>query len=126
MPPVAGAVRQRLQAVFEHAQRSAEKADYDYAHDLYTQCLVEDPGNLIYLQHFLGNLSQKYGNSKKSSRFSALKTKGSRMTLNKAASKGLWKEAFTAACEALKCNPWDTSTLLDVAEAYQQIGSDEC
>lgn len=126
LPPVTAAVRQRLQAVFEHAQRSAEKADYDYAHDLFTQCLVEDPANLIYLQHFLGNLSQKYGNSKKASRFSALRTKGSRMTLNKAAGKGQWKEAFTAACEALKSNPWDTSTLLDVAEAYQQIGSDEC
>jgi len=126
LPPIAGAVRQRLQAVFEHAQRSAEKSDYDYAHDLYTQCLSEDPANLIYLQHFLGNLSQKYGNAKKGSRFSALKTKGSRMALNKAASKGLWKDAFTAACEALKSNPWETSTLLDVADAYGQIGCDEC
>ncbi len=48
------------------------------------------------------------------------------MTLNKAAGKGQWREAFTAACEALKSNPWDISTLLDVADAYQQIGSDEC
>ena len=53
MPPITAAVRQRLQAVFEHAQRCAEKADYDYAHDLFAQCLVEDPANLIYLQHFL-------------------------------------------------------------------------
>ncbi len=126
LPPITTAVRQRLQAVFEHAQRCAEKADYDYAHDLFAQCLVEDPANLIYLQHFLGNLAQKYGNSKKGVRFSGLKSKGSRMTLNKAAGKGQWKEAFTAACDALKSNPWETSTLLDVAEAYQQIGSDEC
>jgi tetratricopeptide (TPR) repeat protein len=126
LPPVTAAVRQRLQAVFEHAQRCAEKADYDYAHDLFTQCLVEDPANLIYLQHFLGNLAQKYGNNKKGSRFSGLKSKGSRMALNKAAGRGQWKEAFTAACEALKSNPWEISTLLDVAEAYQQIGSDEC
>ena len=104
----------------------AEKADYDYAHDLFTQCLVEDPANLIYLQHFLGNLAQKYGNDKKGSRFAALKTKTTRMALNKAAGKGQWREAFTAACEALKANPWETSTLLDVADAYEQIGSDEC
>ncbi|HEY2411910.1 MAG TPA: hypothetical protein VGI40_06695, partial [Pirellulaceae bacterium] len=96
LPPITGAVRQRLQAVFEHAQRSAEKADYAYAHDLYSQCLVEDPGNLIYLQHFLGNLAQKFGNSKKGVRFSALKSKASRMALNKAAGKGQWKDAFTA------------------------------
>ena len=69
LPPVTAAVRQRLQAVFEHGQRCAEKADYDYAHDLFTQCLVEDPANLIYLQHFLGNLAQKYGNNKKGARF---------------------------------------------------------
>src|SRR6478672_8609351 len=126
LPPITAAVRQRLQAVFEHGKRCGEKADYDYAHDLFAQCLVEDPANLIYLQHFLGNLAQKYGNSKKGVRFSALKSKASRMSLNKAAGKGQWKDAFTAACEALKSNPWETTTLLDVADAYQQIGSDEC
>jgi tetratricopeptide (TPR) repeat protein len=126
LPPVSAAVRQRLQAVFEHAQRCVEKADYDYAHDLFTQCLVEDPANLIYLQSFLGNLAQKYGNNKKGSRFASFWTKTTRMTLNKATSKGQWREAFTAACEALKANPWETSTLLDVADAYHEIGSDEC
>ncbi|MCC7475209.1 MAG: hypothetical protein IT425_07425 [Pirellulales bacterium] len=126
LPPVSTAVRQRLQAVFEHAQRSVEKNDHDYAHDLLAQCLTEDPANLIYLQNFLGNLAQKYGNNKKGARFAALRIKTSRMSLNKAAGKGLWREAFTAACEALKSNPWDTGTLLDVAEAYYEIGSDEC
>jgi tetratricopeptide (TPR) repeat protein len=126
LPPVSAAVRQRLQSVFEHGKRSAEKSDYEYAHDLFSQCLVEDPANLIYLQSFLGNLAQKYGNNKKGSRFSGLRTKTTRMTLNKAAGKGQWREAFTAACEALKANPWETSTLLDVADAYHEIGSDEC
>jgi len=126
LPVVSSAVRQRLQAVFEHSQRSAEKGDYDYAHDMLTQCLTDDPVNLIYLQHFLGNLAQKYGNNKKGARFASLKSKSARMTLNKATSKGQWREAFAAACEALKPNPWETSTLLDVADAYKQIGSDEC
>src|SRR5688500_1555435 len=126
LPNVTPAVRQRLQAVFEHAQRSAEKADYDYAHDLYTQCMVDDPTNLIFLQHFLGNLGQKYGNNKKGSRFSSLMNRGSRNALSKAGGKGQWREAFGAACEALKSNPWDVTTLLDVADAYEQIGSDEC
>jgi len=126
VPNVTAAVRQRLQAVFEHAQRSAEKADYDYAHDLYTQCIVDDPANLIFLQHLLGNLAHKYGNNKKGSRFSSLMNRGARNTLSKAASKGQWREAFAAACDALKSNPWDTTTLLDVADAYEQIGSDEC
>ena len=127
LPPVTAAVRQRLQAVFEHAQRSAEKADYDYAHDLFTQCLVDDPANLIFLQHFLGQSAHKStATTRKGPASAALKSKASRMTLNKAAGKGQWREAFAAACDALKSNPWDTATLLDVADAYEQIGSDEC
>src|SRR5262245_44152491 len=126
LPPVTGAVRQRLQQVFDHAQQATAKGDRDYAHDLFTQCLVDDPANLIYLQQFLNNLAQKYGNNKTGARFAALKSKTSRMALNKAASKGQWREAFQAACDALKQNPWDTSTLLDVASAYEEIASDEC
>jgi tetratricopeptide (TPR) repeat protein len=126
LPAITPAVRQRLQAVFERAQLSVTKGDYDYAHDLLSQCLIDDPVNLIYLQHFLSNLAQKYGNNKRGARFAALKSKGSRMALNKAAGRGQWREAFAAACEALRINPWETSSLLDVAEAYKQLGSDEC
>jgi tetratricopeptide (TPR) repeat protein len=88
--------------------------------------MVDDPTNLIYLQHFLGNLGQKYGNNKKGSRFASLMNRGSRNTMSKAAGKGQWREAFAAMCEALKSNPWNVTTLLDVADAYEQIGSDEC
>jgi tetratricopeptide (TPR) repeat protein len=126
LPPVPAAVRQRLQAVFDHARRSAEKGERDYAHDMYSQCLTEDPANLIFLQHFLANLAQKYGNNKKGARFAGLKIKTSRMSLSKAAGKGQWRDAFAAACDALKLNPWDISTLVDVADLYREIGSDEC
>src|SRR3954454_16794067 len=92
LPPVSGAVRQRLQAVFEHAKRSAEKADYDYAHDLYSQWIVERTANLIYLQHSLGILADKSGNNKMCGRFAGQCAKGSRMTLTKTAGKAHWKE----------------------------------
>jgi tetratricopeptide (TPR) repeat protein len=126
LPPVTAAVRQRLQQVFDHARRSAEKGEHDYAHDLYTQCLTEDPANLIFLQYFLANLSQKYGNNKKGARFATLKIKTARMSLSKAATRGQWRDAFAAAGDALKLNPWDVATLVDLADVYQQIGSDEC
>jgi tetratricopeptide (TPR) repeat protein len=126
LPPVTTAVRQRLQSVFEHAQRSAEKLSYDYAHDLFSECLVDDPGNLIYLQYLLGNLAQKYGNSKKGAKFSALRLAPARMALNKAAGKGQWRDAIQAAADALKSNPWDVASLLAVADVYEQVGSDEC
>lgn len=126
LAPVTPAVRQRLQAVFEHAQRSAEKADYDYAHDLYTQCLVEDPANLIFLQRFLANLGQKHGHSKKSSKLASLRIASTRMALSKAVAKQHWQDAFRAASDALKQSPWDTATLLSLADAYEQVGCDEC
>ena len=31
LPPLTAAVRQRLQQVFDHAQRCVEKGDHDYA-----------------------------------------------------------------------------------------------
>jgi tetratricopeptide (TPR) repeat protein len=125
LPPLSTAVRQRLQTVFEHARRCVEKGEYDYAHDLLTQCVVEDPGNLIYLQHFLGNLAQKYGNNKRGARLAGLKLKSSRHALTKAASRGQWREAFQAACDALRYNPWDTPTLIAVADACQEIAAYE-
>ena len=33
------------------------------------------------------------------------------MALIKAAGKGQWREAFQAACDALKYNPWEAATL---------------
>jgi tetratricopeptide (TPR) repeat protein len=112
--------------VFQKAQQCLEKGDHDYAHDLLAQCLVEDPGNLIFLQHFITNLSKKYGNNKKGSRFASFKLQSSRSALGKSIAKGNWPEAFQSGCDALKHNPWDTGTLLLLAEAEQQLGHHEC
>lgn len=125
LPPLPTAVRQRLQSAFDHAQRCFEKGEYDYASDLYTQCVIDDPGNLIYLQHFLTNLSQKYAGNKRGARLAGLKIKSSRNALVKAAAKGQWHEAFQAACDALKFNPWDRDTLIELANACQQIGASD-
>jgi len=126
LPAVTAATRQRLQSMFDHAQRSVEKKDHDYANNLFSQCLIDDPGNLIYLQHFLGNLAQKYNNNKKGSKFSTLKLARPRMSLTKEVGKAQWREAFTSATEALSHNPWDVATLLAVADAYEQTRNDEC
>ncbi len=123
--PVTMAVRQRLQKLFEHGQRCAEKQDHDYANELFSQCVVEDPGNLIYLQTFLANLQNKYGDNKKGAKLAGLKIKSHRSTLTKAKGKGDWPTAWKAACAALACNPWDTTTLLELASAYAEIGCDE-
>lgn len=124
--PLSTAARQRLQKVFEHGQRCVDVQDYDYANRLFTQCVVEDPCNLVYLQNFVLNLQKKYGDNRKGSRLAGLKIKSQRSSLSKAVGKGQWEEAMTAACAALALNPWDIPTLLSLASAYEQLKSDEC
>ncbi|MCH7751402.1 MAG: hypothetical protein IH898_04535 [Planctomycetes bacterium] len=125
-PPPPTAVRQRLQKLFEHAQRCLEKDDHDYANQLFTQCVVEDPDNLIYLQRFLANLQKKFGDNKKGGKLAGLRIKSRRSALAKAAGKGDWPAAFQAGCAALAVNPWDIPTLLAMAEACDELGINEC
>ena len=115
-----------MQKVFEHAQRCVAKQDYDYANKLLTQCVVEDPGNLVYLQSFLTNLQKKYGDNRKGSRLGSLKIKSYRSAINKASAKGAWTAAFQAGCAALALNPWDIPTLRAIATAYEELQSNEC
>ena len=124
--PLPAAVRQRLQKVFEHAERCVEKEDYDYANQLYSQCVSEDPANITYLQHFLANLQKKYKDNKKGAKFAALKIKSHRSAMTKAANHGDWLAAFQAGCAALALNPWDTPSLLAMADGCHQLGIDEC
>jgi tetratricopeptide (TPR) repeat protein len=124
--PLTASVRHRLQKTFEHAQRCVDKGDFDYANQLFTQCVSEDPANLVYLQAFLGNLQKKYGNKKKGSAFSSLKIKAHRPAMAKAADKGNWQAAFEAGCAALALNPWDIPTLQQMAEMCDVLGIDEC
>jgi tetratricopeptide (TPR) repeat protein len=124
--PLTSSVRHRLQKTFEHAQRCVDKGDFDYANRLFSECVSEDPANLVYLQAFLGNLQKKYGNKKKGSTLAALKSKAHRSTMSKAADKGNWQAAFEAGCAALALNPWDVATLQQMAEMCDQLGIDEC
>lgn len=124
--PLTASVRQRLQKTFEHAQRCIGKGDHDYATQLLTQCVSEDPASVVYLQAFLGNLQKKYGNNRRGARLAGLKIKTHRMSAGKAAGKGQWQEAFQAGCAALALNPWDIPTLLAMADACRQLHLHEC
>lgn len=124
--PLSPASRQRLQKVFEHAQRCAEKDDFNYATELFTQCVVEDPGNVIYLQHFFANLQKKYKDNKTGARFAALKISSPRSALTKSSAKGQLTEALKSGCAALALNPWDIPTLIAMAQVCKELGVDEC
>lgn len=123
--PLSAAARHRVQKVFEHGGRSVEKKDFDYANQLFAQCVVEDPANITYLQAFLDNLEKKHAD-KKPGKIAGLKIKSHRSTLAKAAAKGDWPAAFTAGCQSLALSPYDPTTLIALADACQELSIDEC
>ncbi|QDT69473.1 hypothetical protein MalM25_24120 [Planctomycetes bacterium MalM25] len=123
------AERERLQKVFQHAKKSLEKADYAYAHDLFAQCVAEDPGALVYLQHFRANLAQMHPNA------TAIKSGGLKglpgfgggsSAVSKAAGKGAWRDAFAAGCRTLKKAPGDLGVLSEMAAAAGELGHSDC
>lgn len=119
---VTPATRKRLQQLFERANRLMGQADHDYAHELFSQCVIADPGNVVYTQTCLANLIQKHGGKKKTSMFGAFKGLGSKGGAKKAALKKDWLGVVKSGLEVLSKNPWDTSTFLSMAEACEHLG----
>lgn len=121
--------RNRLQQVFLRAKKCLERADYAYAHDLFSQCVSEDPGALVYLQHFRANLAQMHPKTAaaKHSAFSGLPGfGGGRAVVAKAAGKGEWREAFAAGCKALKKSPGDVGIIAELGDAAGELGHSDC
>lgn len=124
--PVSPAVRRRLQASFEHGTKSAAGGNFDYATNMFLQCVKGDPGNPIYITQFLNNLYKKYKDNKKGAGFTSMANasmqKGS---IKKAAYSKDWPSLISAGLEMLKINPWDVSTLMAMAEAADALNMDE-
>lgn len=125
LPEPSPAKRKKLKECFEYGNRIAAQENFDYAADIYTECVVGDPGNAIYLQAFLGNLKKKYNNNKKGKRLSFFKLAPLRSAIKKALHKKDWVNVFKYGSEALKINPWDTSVLTALSEAAEQCDFQE-
>lgn len=124
--PLSPATRRRLQQQFEHGSKMSSSGNFDYATDLFTNCVVGDPGNVIYLQNFLGNLYKKYNNNKKGSKLSGIKGAGRRTSVKKASMQKDWTAVIREGLELLKLNPWDTGALIAMADACEKLDYDEC
>lgn len=123
--PLAPAVRRRLQALFEHGTKTSGTGNFDYANEMYTQCVIGDPSNPIYVKALLANLSKKYGNNKKGAKLAGLKLVGAKASLKKSVAMKKWDEVLKTGLEALPSSPWDTGLLADIAKACEAQEFDE-
>lgn len=113
-------LRKKLQQCYDHGMRllQQQKYDYDYAHSILLECVVNDPGNLVYVDAFLQNLQRKYGNNKRGS----LLAFGGKGAFRKAVAKKSWMDVFKLGPPILKSNPWDVATLRGLADACAFFG----
>jgi tetratricopeptide (TPR) repeat protein len=124
--PISPEKRRIYQMSFERGSKAAAQGQFDYATDMFTQCLQGDPGNRIYVSNFLGNLQKKYNNNKKGGNFAGVRSATSKGGVKKAEMQKDWMTVLKSGIEVLKLNPWDTSTLTSMASACDALGFDEC
>ena len=93
------------------------KGSYKYADEIYfTECVLQDPGNPIYVQTFLFNLRKKFGEKKKTTR--SLLATGKKLATDAKNPENVIKVGI----ETLKGNPWDVETLIATGRASEDLG----
>lgn len=88
--------------------------NFDYAHAMFTECVLHDPGNLRFVEAMIQNLRAKTPRRKKS-RFISLRRSNS--PLRKFAQREEWSDVLRIGIDLLNVNPWDVATLGILAEA---------
>ena len=126
--PLAPAQRQRLQQLFEHANKTHDqavkqgvKSNFDYAHDLYGQCVLADPGNVHYAKALLDNLYKKFAEVKKAKFGGWFGGGGGKASVKKYAGKKDWPGLLKFGIGALKVNVLDADVLLGMADACEHL-----
>jgi len=120
LPEITAAKRNQLQQLFENGNKQMSLGGHDYACDMFFECVLGDPGNIIYLQSYVANLRKKFGEKKKKSVFSMLSTGG----IKTAEVKKNWIGVIKNGLELLKSNPWDNTAFAAMGKACLELGDD--
>jgi tetratricopeptide (TPR) repeat protein len=113
-----GNARHCWESCYQHGWRLMHiEKNYEYAHSLFTECVVHDPANLSYVETLLQNLRLIHPSPNRHSLFGARTGR----TLKQAVGNGDFVKAFQIGIELLKADPWDTATLRAMADACSQL-----
>ncbi|HVA47057.1 MAG TPA: tetratricopeptide repeat protein [Pirellulales bacterium] len=124
--PIPPGKRKMLQQCFEAGSSKSASGNFDYAAQMFTQCVVGDPANLLYAQNFLANLQKKYNNNKSGAALAAMRSAKSKGGVTYASKRKDWLGVIASGLEVLKLNPWDTGTLAEMANACDHLQFEEC
>jgi tetratricopeptide (TPR) repeat protein len=113
------AERSRLSQCFQRGNQNAA-TNLDYAIEMFSQCVLGDPGNAIYLQSLMAVLKKKHG-AKKTGGLSGLWPTSKAGGLKKFADKAQWREVIRQGVEILKVAPSDHVVHLAMADACGQL-----
>lgn len=122
IPEITPAKRARLQQCFEYGNQKMQIGDHDYATEMFAQCVVGDPSNILYMNSFIANLRVKFGNAKKKSTFGFLKKAAKAAPIGK--NKDL-RTTMKEGVEKLRRDPWDAQTFVSMGMACLEAGYDD-
>ena len=74
-------LRHRLREAFQRGTRLSSEKSFDYAHELFSQCVANDPNNVAFVEAMLANLRAKFGGDKKSVPFALTLGRGRGLTM---------------------------------------------
>jgi tetratricopeptide (TPR) repeat protein len=115
--------RSRLLQCYRTGMQAA--GNVDYAVDMFSACVIGDPGNVAFLQAFLAALKRKFS-GKKAGGFTALMATGARAAMKRSATNAQWRDVIKQGVEILKSNPGDHTCLLAMAEASGNLMFVDC
>jgi tetratricopeptide (TPR) repeat protein len=126
--PLPPAKLTRLDRLFEAARQKASglKPNYDYASELFVQCVLGDPGNDVYIKAYIENLQKKFNNNRSGAPMAQLRERSSRSAVKKALAEEKWDDVIEHGVKVLAVNPWDVPTLTSMAQAARKSGDFEC
>lgn len=110
---------------FRKGTEAMEKVNWDYAIDMFGQCVALVPENALYRKTLRGCESRKYRDNGSGARMASMKLMKTRGLIKKHKLKSDWRAIDRTAEDGLKINPWDPQLNAHLGEACHELGFDE-
>ncbi len=122
LPRLSAEQRRAATGQFERAKQVINARNLDYGMELLQNCCAIDPSSLIYRQELRQTQRAKYDNNGVGQSMAYLRSLMGRFRLRRAMMGGRYQDALIDAEALLMRNPWDLTTHLIMARAFEELG----